>query len=413
MSRAIVVDSSGRSIDEVMLVRMEAGNSYTGLDQVEIFCHGGQQVLRKILDIMLRSPARAAEPGEFTRLAFLNGRIDLSRAEAVAEMVRANTDQSYEAAREHLLGAYSDQIEMLRKQIVAILAEIEASIDYPEEEIPESDQKAVLRQFDSIVSQLEKLSSSYRGGRIVKEGFRIVIAGQANVGKSTLFNLLLRKERALVSSEAGTTRDYLSEWIDLGGYAVNLIDTAGWRHSNDEVERAGQVAASRAMSEADLIVWVSDLTEDDWQFYTGEDELALQDSDKLYVGNKLDLLEAHQETGEQYFGRHDCPSDDFVDISCVTGHGIDRLRELLLRRIQRNVPDLTSGQVVTSARHHQKMELAVRSLRHSRELFETGVSPEMVSVDLRQAADSLAEITGKIYTEDILEQVFSKFCIGK
>jgi len=237
------VDADRRVIDEVTAAYMPEGQSYTGAEQFEVFCHGGRQVVRMILDTILRAGARAAEPGEFTRMAFLNGRIDLARAEAVAEVIAASTAHSYETSRQHLLGAYSHEIERLRTRLVKLLAEVEASIDFVEEDIEPESVKALGKPATEILADLKKLIATYGGGRIINEGYKIVLAGRPNAGKSSLFNLLLRQERALVNPTAGTTRDYLSEWIDLEGFAVNLIDTAGLRVEGDELERAGQSRA--------------------------------------------------------------------------------------------------------------------------------------------------------------------------
>ncbi len=413
------VDRTGAVIDEVTAVYMPKGKSYTGLEQVEIFCHGGRQVINRIMEELIASGARAAEPGEFTKLAFLSGRIDLAKAEAVAEIIGANTSVAYRTAREHLLGAYSEHINLLRSNIVKILSEIEASIDFPEEDIETVQSPKLLRQLDKLIENITELVESYQGGRIIKEGFTVAIAGRPNAGKSSLFNLLLRQERALVTPTAGTTRDYLSEWIELGGVAVNLIDTAGLRKKGGAIEKAGQAQAKQLLKRADLRLWIIDLSEKNWEEKLAEDLPAIPsrertpqgtssvEHDILLVGNKIDLLCNVRAMLPRLRAHH------IVPISCKTKKGIKSLKKSLIERIDARMPDLTSGLVVTSARHRQKLQAALKSLHRAKRMIKAGESPEIPAFELRQAASAIDEITGKVYTEDILEQIFSTFCIGK
>jgi len=401
------VDRQGDTIDEVMAVYMPKGKSYTGLQQVEIFCHGGRQVATNILNEIIASGARVAEPGEFTKLAFLSGRIDLARAEAVAEIIGANTDSSFHAAREHLLGAYAAHINMLREKIINIIAEVEASIDFPEEEIDPADTRRLFHMVDEIVGELNDLASTYTGGRIIKEGYKIAISGRPNAGKSSLFNLLLRQQRALVTPTAGTTRDYLSEWIDLDGFAVNLIDTAGLRKGGGAIEKAGRESAIKIISDADLLVWIIDLSEKDWTTKLQADLEFIKKHIKLLVGNKIDLLKDYRKVLGQ------AKDADLTPISCLTGKGVSNLKKKLLECINERTPDLTSGVVVTSVRHQQKLKQAVKYLRAAKKKMSQSDSPEITAFELRQAAGAIDEITGKVYTEDILDRIFSRFCIGK
>lgn len=401
------VNGQGDTIDEVMAVYMPKGKSYTGLEQVEIFCHGGRQVATNILNEIISSGARVAEPGEFTKLAFLSGRIDLARAEAVAEIIGANTDSSFHAAKEHLLGAYAEHIHMLREEIINIIAEVEASIDFPEEEIDPADTRRLIHMVDAIIRQIEDLVQTYTGGRIIKEGYKIAISGRPNAGKSSLFNLLLRQQRALVTPTAGTTRDYLSEWIDLDGFAVNLIDTAGLRKGGGAIEKAGRVSAMKIISDADLLIWIIDLAEKGWATKLRADLEFVKKHIKLLVGNKIDLLENYR-TVIKRGGIF-----DLTPISCLTGKGINELKKKIVDRINETMPDLTSGLIVTSARHQQKLQAALKNLRRAKTKMKLGESPEITAFDLRQAANAIDEITGKVYTEDILDRIFSKFCIGK
>jgi len=461
------VNRHSEVIDEVTAVYMPAGRSYTGLQQVEIYCHGGRQIVTQILNELLASGARAAEPGEFTKLAFLSGRIDLTRAEAVAEIIGANTMLSYEAAREHLLGAYSEHINMLRQKIIDIISEVEASIDFPEEEVDTLEAENLIHSVDEIIGSIKELTETYTGGRIIREGYTVAIAGRPNAGKSSLFNLLLKQERALVTPTPGTTRDYLSEWIDLGGFAVKLIDTAGLRERGGPIEKAGQKSAMKIVSDVDLLVWIVDLSEKDWLTKWQADFNMVRKHTNILIGNKIDLLSNYRslvksaemvmpkarlfttETSSSVIARSEATwqslkatkatrirsprstarggvaRDDIglmsqppkglviTPISCLTGKGISSLKKKLLECINERMPDLTSGVVVTSARHQQKLQAALKNLRRAKTKMKSGESPELTAFDLRQAAGAIDEITGKVYTEDILQRIFSKFCIGK
>ncbi|MBN1213461.1 MAG: tRNA uridine-5-carboxymethylaminomethyl(34) synthesis GTPase MnmE [candidate division Zixibacteria bacterium] len=397
--------AGGEIIDEVTAVYMPAGDSYTGLEQAEIFCHGGRQVVRMLLDELVRAGARPAEPGEFTKLAFLNGRIDLTRAEAVADMVAANTEVSLRVSREHLLGAFSRHIDNLRRELIKIIADVEASIDFPDEEIVTPEQSELLAALDRVLEKIEELAASYTGGRIVREGFQVAIGGRPNAGKSSLFNLLLKQERALVTPAPGTTRDYLSEWIDLEGIAVNLIDTAGLREKGSAVEKSGHERALKIFKNSDLIIWLADLSSRGWKRRLEEDLKRLEENIIMLVGNKIDLVKDYKKTIVA------CP--EMLPVSCLTGAGLKKLKSDLVKRINEKMPDLTSGMVVTSVRHQQKLEQAIKNIKSARKKIESEESPEFTAFDLNLAAKALDEITGKVYNEQILEEIFSRFCIGK
>lgn len=401
------ITSGDKILDEVMAVFMPAGRSYTGLDQIEIFCHGGRQVVKRILEEILHDNIRAAEPGEFTRLAFESGRIDLAKAEAVAEMIAAQTEVSFRASREHLLGRYSEHIEMLRNSLIDILSEVEASIDFTED-APEvsADRTKLLALTDKLIARLGQLVDTYTGGRIITEGFTVVIGGRPNAGKSSLFNLLLKQERALVTPTPGTTRDYLVERIDLDGYTVNLIDTAGLRQGGGKIERAGQRFARDMIGKADLLVWVVDLSKRNWQMLLTEDVKSIKNTDIVLLGNKIDIA-------KKTVSKLGTKQSEPIPASCVTGAGIKKFRSEIVRRIEKSMPDLTSGLIVTSLRHRQKLSESIRHLKAARTKIKGSVSWELIAFDLRAATSSLGEITGKVYTEQVLGRIFSKFCIGK
>jgi len=397
------VSCSGEYVDEVLAVFMPSGKSYTGLDQIEIFCHGGRRVVQVVLEQALVAGARPAEPGEFTKLAFLNGRIDLAKAEAVAEVIAASTEASLRAGRDHLTGHYSEYVSRLRSDLLAALADLEASIDFSEDDVAQIDTVVFANRLQVIHNAIQQLAATYLGGRIVREGFRVAICGRPNAGKSSLFNRLLEHERALVDPEPGTTRDYLSEWIDLGGFAVNLVDTAGLRDAGGRVEKQGQAKAQQIIERAELILWVVDMSEPNWFEQAGADLKAFSEQTNLIIGNKLDLVvDGCSEL-----------STEVLAVSCVTHDGIQEVQSAILALINDMMPDLTSGQVVTSARHKRCLDLAADGISRTVSALESGESAEVLAFELRQAGDQLGEITGQVYTEEILGEIFSRFCIGK
>ncbi|MCX6830331.1 MAG: tRNA uridine-5-carboxymethylaminomethyl(34) synthesis GTPase MnmE [candidate division Zixibacteria bacterium] len=404
-----IVDKGGNVIDEVTMVEMPEGKSYTGQKQAEIFCHGGQFVLRQILNLVFAHGARPAEPGEFTRRAFLAGRIDLARAEAVADLIASKTEYAYAAAKNNLLGALSEQVGQIRNQALDLLSEIEASVDYPEEDIDTADKERLLVSLDKIIEEITELATTYRSGRIIKEGYKIAIAGRPNAGKSSLFNLLLNQNRAIVAPIPGTTRDYLTEWIDLEGIAVSLTDTAGLRKATGIIEKAGQRSAQEIMAGSDLVIWIVDLTRRSWEQELETDLKSISKTIILLLYNKIDKLnKAQKEKLEVKLKEH-----SGVVFSCVTRAGLKDLRTELVRRISNQMPDLTDRLVVTSERHKKKMENALKYLRKAKRNIGRDESPELVAFELRQGINEIDEITGRVYNEEILDRIFSRFCIGK
>ena len=401
------VGSGGGVIDQVMAVYMPKAKSYTGLEQVELFCHGGSQAAQLILEELVGSGARPAEPGEFTRLAFISGRIDLTQAEAVADIINAETNASYVVAREHLLGAYAEHVSKLREEMIDLMSEIEASIDYSEEEISGATDAEVVSRLDRLIGQVGELAESYSGGRVVKEGFRIAIAGRPNAGKSSLFNRLLCQERALVTPTPGTTRDYLSEWIDLGGYAVNIIDTAGLRCRGGAIERAGRESSRKILMQAELVVWMVDVSLRRWRSSMRSDIKLLDREKTVLVGNKVDLLPESGDWSAALSGA------GLLAVSCLTGSGLRGLKRVLMEVIEERVPDLSSSVVVTSERHRHKLGQSTKFLKKARSLVKLAESPELTAFELRRAVNAIDEITGRVYNEEVLDRIFSKFCVGK
>ncbi len=405
-----IVDPDNRGkVDEVLAVFMRSPGSYTGQDVVEIHSHGGHIVPKKILDIIFGLGARPANPGEFSLRAFLNGKMDLTQAEAVADIVNAQTDDALKQAELQLEGALSNKILEIKDIILDILAEVEAQVDFPEEDIDPIVKSALIARAQDILAGLGTLLESYREGRILKYGVGTAIIGKPNVGKSSLLNRLVMKERAIVSPVPGTTRDFIEESIDVRGIPLRLVDTAGIRVTGDEIERTGVALAKKKAGEAELIIAVIDgsvpLDEDDHEVLKGlrgkQAILAVNKADAGLSVDRSDLLEFS-------------PPERIVHTSAKTGTGIEELKDVASTLLRGNAGRAEAGEVVlTELRHKLAIEKAFDSLSSFLKLLDAGESPEFLALDLRVALDSLGEITGEVTTEDVLGRIFSKFCVGK
>jgi tRNA modification GTPase len=402
----IAGQDNGQSLDEVLTAYMPGPKSFTGEDMVEIYCHAGQFTLNAIQDRICALGCRPAEPGEFSMRRFLNHGVDISKLEGAAEVVASKTDLAWRLSREHLLGAYGEHISNLRKKIVHLLAEIEADIDFPEEDSIGSIGRSLLdKRLDGIIGDLEHLAADYKMGKIIQDGYRVALMGPPNAGKSSLFNRLVRQNRALVTPVPGTTRDYISEWIDIKGLPVELFDTAGLRKARGQVERAGVVATRKIINRADLIIYIYDLSGK----IPGSHQLKLRKNQQVIIAlNKIDLLPGKRpnpKKRQSHFGK-EC---DCCVISAKTGKGI---KELISKIYSKSgVADLTESLVVTSQRHKIKIDRCLHHLHNIRRMIDQPT--EIVSFELRQAANQIGEITGHVYTEEILDEIFANFCIGK
>lgn len=397
-------------IDEVVATVFWAPNSYTGEDVVEISCHGGLAVLKRALDAVLRSGARLAEPGEFTRRAFLNGRIDLAQAEAVNDLIRARTDNARRAALRQLEGRLSKTIRGISDRLLGVIAAIEAAIDFPDD-VDEPDNGWMREEILTAKSSLEELIGSFDKGRIYREGLRVVIAGRVNVGKSSLLNALLRHARAIVTPIPGTTRDVIEENIEIHGIPVVAIDTAGIRTTDDPVEKIGVELTQAALESADLILVVIDASEDINQ---ADIELLNQVKDRpvVIVLNKIDLVsEESRDLKSSFF--QELERNHPVVLTCASsGQGIEELENTIATLVASG--DIGSeSAIVTNARHLQLLQSALNSLRHSLDTLESGEPIDLLSVDLSAARNSLGMITGETASEDLIDRIFSEFCIGK
>jgi tRNA modification GTPase len=391
-----VVDGD-RVIDRVMLSVHRAPASYTGEDLVEISCHGGILVTAQVLEACLRAGARAARPGEFTERAFLNGKMDLTQAEAVMDLIRARTDLALRSAQEQLEGRLGEKIAAIRSDVVNLLAHLEASIDFPEEGIA-PDQESQLRQrLDLVREQLRGLLATADQGRILREGLRAVIYGPTNAGKSSLLNRLLGYERAIVSEKPGTTRDTIEEVINLRGIPIRLLDTAGLRQSGDEIEREGIARTEKSLIGADLLLHVLDRSA---PRPTGFNNNSIERT-RLVLLNKSDLPE-----------HPDWTNVDALRICCLSSNGLRGLEEAIVAKISEKHLRAESG-VAINARHRDCLRRALTSSDLAAGTMEAGLTPEYVTVDLRAALRALDEITGAANAEEIRDAIFTQFCIGK
>lgn len=392
-----VRDAHNLIIDECIATYFAAPASFTGEDTVELSCHGGMLVTRRILERVLACGARPAEPGEFSRRAFVNGKLDLTQAEAVMDIISAGSDLALRAAQNQLQGAIGNQVAAAADILINVAAHVEAYIDFPEEDISPDTTETLLTELDEAQSILQKLLATADEGRLLREGIRTAIVGAPNVGKSSLLNMLLGYERAIVSSTAGTTRDTIEESVALGGLRLRLIDTAGLHESTDAIERAGMERSRRAGAEADLLLEVVDIT-------TARPDTALPETTarRLLILNKCDQP-AHPDWAD---ARH------AIRISCTAGTGLRELEQAVEHLF---LPD--SGEhdslAAINTRHRYALQQATEYLANARAALSAGISPEFVDVDLRAALDSLGSITGRIDTDDILTRVFSTFCLGK
>jgi len=401
---AHAVDAGGTAFDHGLLLHFKGPASYTGEDVIEFHGHGGVLVTQRVLERLFACGARAAEPGEFTQRAFLNGKMDLTQAEAVMDLIHAQSTLALRAANEQLGGAIGREATAMQQEIIPVLAHIEAYIDFPEEDISPETGADLLKRIDAVLLRAEKLIATSEQGRILRHGARTVISGAPNVGKSSLLNLLLGFERAIVSPTAGTTRDTIEEIIQVHGIPLRLVDTAGLRDSDDDIERVGIQRTERELDRADLVIEVVDGsdagTPDRNQRLTLPPELARR---RILVLNKADL------------GIHsDWKSEsNAIALSCVTGEGIEALRDAIRAIIANAGPLAADHPVAINARHKAAFERSADRLRAARTALERHEAPEFIALEIREALHALGDVIGQVDVERILDVIFSTFCIGK
>ena len=408
-NHGIIVDpTTEETIDEVVLTVMLSPKSYTTEDMVEISCHGGSFVLYKVLQQALACGARSANPGEFTLRAFLNGRIDLTQAEAVAEVIKAKTELSLRVAMDHLKGGLSEKLSAYRDKLVELLAQIEVQIDFPEEDVEPQDRRSISSDIQKIQEQISLLIETYDEGKILKDGLRVVIVGRPNVGKSSLLNAFLKEERAIVTPIPGTTRDAISETANFRGVPVRLIDTAGFRVSKDMIELEGIKRTKLEIDKADMILWVVDSSQElDKEEFDLEREI--KSFKHVVVLNKIDLAD------ESSVSEMEKRFKDKIrqKVSALKLQGIEELKESVASNALTLDKDMNGDVILSSLRHKEALLKAQGGLKRARKALDDGLSYEFVALDLRIALDAIGEIIGKTVTDDILNKIFSEFCVGK
>ncbi len=400
---ASVADSQGQTLDQGIALLFPGPASYTGEDVVEFHGHGGVLVTQRVLEAFLQAGARPAEPGEFTQRAFLNGKMDLTQAEAVMDLIHAQSTLAMRAANEQLSGAIGREAEALRAPLVEILAHIEAYIDFPEEDISPDTGAALYQRLDGLLAGTRRLLATAEQGRILRHGARTVITGAPNVGKSSLLNRLLGFERAIVSASAGTTRDTIEEIIQVHGIPLRLVDTAGLRESRDDIERIGIQRARAELERADLILEVLDASQSPARQSRAPAPYSARDR-HLVILNKTDLG-THPDWQEA--------NERLVPVSCQDGTGLDELRSAI-RQVFLNAGALSSDhRIAINARHQHCFARVENHLLAAQTALQSGAAPEFVALDLRESLQALGEVIGHTDIERVLDVIFSSFCIGK
>ena len=404
----IVDTSNGKKIDEVLTVYMKSPNTYTKEDVVEIDCHGGVIAVRKILDMVIQNGARMAERGEFTKRAFLNGRLDLSQAEAVMDLISAKTDKSYEISLNQLEGGLSKEVSDIIKELMSMMAHIQVTIDFPEHDDEEITFEELKKSGNEILIRIDKLLDTVYTGKIFREGLKTVILGKPNVGKSSLMNSILRENKAIVTEIPGTTRDVIEEYVNIKGIPLKIIDTAGIRETDDVVEKIGVERAREVLEQADLVIAVFDasreLSEEDLNIIEN-----IKDKKAIILVNKSDLPSVLSETqiAEQLSDK------TIIRTSMTQKLGIDKLEETLKDMFFTGEVTISDNIIVTNVRHRDALTKAKANLKDALESIEMGMTLDCIDVDIKDCWTNLGEINGDTVSEDIVDKIFSDFCIGK
>lgn len=406
----IIDPKNGHTVDEVLLAVMPAPHSYTREDVVEIQSHGGAIIVQNILRLILQRCVRLAEPGEFTRRAFLNGRIDLSQAEAVADLINARSESAISMAARQLSGGLKNKIQEIVHQMNALMADIEAGIEFGEDVSSDGSDAEQLRHalVKSIIDPIQRLIDSYQSGQMLRQGIRLAIVGRPNVGKSSLLNRLIDREKAIVTPIPGTTRDPVEAITSIEGLSVNIVDTAGLHDSDDPVERIGIQKTNETIESADLTLFVIEAN----QAATEADDQILRhikEGRLLLVVNKIDLLDASRglDLPEEYRNL------STVRLSALSGAGLDQLKAAIAAFFKVDARDVQSGAVICDMRHKLSLENALESAKHALAALDEGLPEDIVVMDLQQAIAQIKEITGEFAGQEVLDAIFSKFCIGK
>ncbi|MFT4568740.1 MAG: tRNA modification GTPase [Saprospiraceae bacterium] len=411
-----IKNETGRVIDECLATIFTAPRSYTKEDVVEISCHGSTYIINEITQLFLRNGARQADKGEFTMRAFLNGQLDLSQAEAVADLIASDSEGSHHLAMQQMRGGFSDEIKVLRQELIDFAALIELELDFGEEDVEFADRAKLENLVNQINTVIRRLLDSFHLGNVIKNGVATVIAGRPNAGKSTLLNAMLNEERAIVSAIEGTTRDTIEAHLNIKGIQYRLIDTAGIRQAKDEIEKIGVARTLEKISSSTLIIYVFDIRkttpEDLWKDideFLQANEL-LKGSKTIFIANKMDLNPYTQP--KDYYKENLIGPQNLLPTSAINKMNIEALKDLLYNAVIDN-PGLMDQTIVSNTRHYAALHASAEALQKVLDGLQSGLTGDFIALDIRQALNHLGEITGEIHTDDLLASIFGRFCIGK
>lgn len=401
-----IVDN-GKKVDEVLVSYFKEPKSYTAENMCEINSHGGIVVMREILELCLKNGAELAKPGEFTKRAFLNGRIDLSQAESVIDIINAKSNREALEGMKQLEGFLAEEINKIKKELLKLMANIEVSIDYPEYDTPEVIEEEILKTIENSINKLNKLEKSFDNGKLIKEGIKTAIIGRPNAGKSSLLNAILKEERAIVTEYEGTTRDTIEEYVNINGITLKLIDTAGIRTTQNKIEKIGIEKSKKMAKEADLVIYIidasKDLNEDD------EEILNIVTPKKtIIILNKLDLVPKIDEKTEIIKN-----FENVIKISALKKEGIEDLYNKITELFNLDVINIDNEIVITNERHKKVIKDAIINLNKSKEALKNNMPIDIIAIGLKDVLTNLGEITGEEASEEIINEIFSRFCLGK
>lgn len=404
----IIDNENGELIDEVLVSFFKAPKSYTTEDMCEINSHGGTIVMKNILDLCIKNGARMAMPGEFTKRAFLNGRIDLSQAESVIDIINAKTNKERATSIKNLQGGLSRDINEIRDILMNTMVDIEANIDYPEYDIEEVSNEKTKESLEIACGKLERLKQTFDEGKLIKEGIKIAIVGRPNAGKSSLLNALLREERAIVTDIEGTTRDTIEEFISIEGIPIKLIDTAGIRNTEEKVEKIGIEKSKKMLENADFVIAIfdksKDLNDEDYEILN-----LIEEKKGLIVLNKNDLNEKINKSNKSLAKSE----KDIIEISILNNNGVEEIRKYIVEKFKINEINIENDTIITNTRHKQLIINAIEQLKQAITTIEANMPIDIIAVYIKGIMECLGEITGENVSDDIIASIFKKFCLGK
>ena len=395
-------------IDEVLVSYFKSPKSYTTENMCEINTHGGNIIVRKILDLCLKNGANLAEPGEFTKRAFLNGRVDLLQAESVIDVINAKSERELKTGIKQLEGVLSRKIKDIKQEILDVMVDVDVSIDYPEYDIEDVSNNQILDMLDSVQVKLESLEKSFDNGKLIKEGIRTAIIGRPNAGKSSLLNSILKEDRAIVTEYEGTTRDTIEEFVNIEGIPLKLIDTAGIREAKDEVEKIGIAKSKEIANNADLVIAIFDSSKE----LTKEDEQILniiKDKKAIILLNKSDLNSVLKQNDDRFVNI----TQNVIKISALNGEGIEKLYSIISKMFSLNEINLDNDVIITNLRHKNLISKSIVNVKKARETVQENMPIDIIAIFVKEILEDLGNITGELVTDDIINEIFSKFCLGK